>query len=39
MNSIPKQIVARVEELLRWRDPLEAQSHQARTLGPHLLAA
>jgi hypothetical protein len=28
----PKRIVARVEELLRWCDPLEAQLHQTRTL-------
>lgn len=33
-----KRIVARVEELLRWCDALEAQLHQSRTLGTHLLA-
>jgi len=32
-----KQIMARVEELLRWCDVLEAQLHQTRTLGAHLL--
>ena len=32
-----KRIVARVEELLRWCDTLEAQLHQTRTLGAHLL--
>jgi type I restriction enzyme S subunit len=32
-----KRIVARVEELLRWCDMLEAQLHQTRTLGAHLL--
>jgi type I restriction enzyme S subunit len=32
-----KRIVARVEELLRWCDTLEAQLHQTRTLGTHLL--
>ncbi len=41
MNFIPEQrwIVARVEELLRWCDTLEAQLHQTRTLGAHLLAS
>jgi len=34
-----KRIVARVEELLRWCDTLEAQLHQTRTLGAHLLAS
>lgn len=29
----------RVEELLRWCDTLEAQWHQTRTLGAHLLAS
>jgi hypothetical protein len=33
----PKRIVARVEELPRWCDPLEAPLHQTRTLGAHLL--
>ena len=32
-----KRIVVRVEELLRWCDTLEAQLHQTRTLGAHLL--
>ena len=32
-----KRIVARVEELLRWCGTLEAQLHQTRTLGAHLL--
>ncbi len=32
-----KRIVARVEELLRWCDTLEAQLSQSRTLGAHLL--
>jgi type I restriction enzyme, S subunit len=32
-----KLIVARVEELLRWCDSLEAQLHQSRTLGAHFL--
>jgi len=32
-----KRIVVRVEELLRWCDTLEVQSHQTRTLGAHLL--
>jgi len=32
-----KRVVARVEELLRWCDTLEAQLHQTRTLGAHLL--
>ena len=32
-----KWIVARVEELLRWCDTLEAQLHQTRSLGAHLL--
>jgi hypothetical protein len=31
-----KRIVARVEELLRWRATLEAPLHQTRTLGAHL---
>jgi len=31
------QIVARVVEMLRWCDTLEAQLHQTRTLGTHLL--
>jgi type I restriction enzyme S subunit len=34
-----KRIVARVEELLRSCDTLEAQLHQTRTLGSHLLAS
>ena len=34
-----KRIVARVEELMRWCDTLEAQLHQTRTLGAHLLAS
>lgn len=34
-----KRVVARVEELLRWCDTLEAQLHQTRTLGTHLLAS
>ena len=34
-----KRIVARVEELLRSCDTLEAQLHQTRTLGAHLLAS
>jgi type I restriction enzyme, S subunit len=34
-----KRIVARVAELLRWCDTLEAQLHQTRTLGAHLLAS
>jgi type I restriction enzyme S subunit len=34
-----KRIVARVEELLRWCDTLEAQLRQTRTLGAHLLAS
>jgi type I restriction enzyme S subunit len=34
-----KRIVARVEELLRRCDTLEAQLHQTRTLGAHLLAS
>lgn len=34
-----RRIVARVEELLRWCDTLEAQLHQTRTLGAHLLAS
>jgi len=34
-----KRIVARVEELLRWCDTLEAQLHQTRTRGAHLLAS
>ena len=34
-----RQVVARVEELLRWCDTLEAQLHQTRTLGTHLLAS
>ena len=34
-----KRIVARVGELLRWCDTLEAQLHQTRTLGAHLLAS
>ena len=33
MKPEQKQIVARVEELLRWGDTLEAQLHQTRTLG------
>jgi len=28
-----------VEELMRWCDTLEAQLHQTRTLGTHLLAS
>ncbi len=32
-----KRIVARVEELLRWCDTLEAQLHLTRTLGARLL--
>ncbi len=32
-----KRIVARVEALLRQCDALEAQLHQTRTLGAHLL--
>ena len=39
MTAKQKQIVARVEELLRWCDTLEAPLHQARTLGAHLLAS
>jgi hypothetical protein len=35
----PKRIVARVEELLRWCDTLEAQWQQTRTLGAHFLAS
>jgi hypothetical protein len=31
-----KRIVARVEELLRWCDTLEAQLHQTRTFGANL---
>ena len=34
-----KRIVARVEELVRWCDTLEAQLHQTRTLGAYLLAS
>lgn len=34
-----KRIVARVEELLRWCDTLEAQLRHTRTLGAHLLDA
>ena len=34
-----KRIVARVEELLRWCDTLEAQLHQTRTHGAHLLVS
>jgi hypothetical protein len=37
MRSGP--IMARVEELLRWCDTLEAQLHQTRTLGARLHAA
>ena len=29
--------MARTEELLRWCDTLEAQWHQTRALGAHLL--
>ena len=39
MNAEQQQIVARVEEFLRWCDTLEAQLHQTRTLGAHFLAA
>jgi hypothetical protein len=39
MNPEQKRIVTRVEELLRWCNTLEAQLHQTRTLGAHLLAA
>jgi hypothetical protein len=35
--EIRKKILSRVEELLRWCDTLEAQLHQNRTLGAHLL--
>jgi len=34
-----KRIVARVEELLRWCDTLEAQLCQPRTLGAYLIAS
>jgi len=37
MKAEQKRIAARVEELLRWCDTLEAQLHQTRTLGTHLL--
>jgi hypothetical protein len=39
MATEQKRIVARVEELLRWCDMLEAQLHQTRTLGAHLFAS
>jgi hypothetical protein len=34
-----QRIVAKVEELLRWRDQLEAHLTAARTTGAHLLDA
>ena len=37
MKAQQKRIVARVEELLRQCAALEAQWHQTRTLGAHLL--
>ena len=37
MKAEQKRIVARVEELLRQSDALEAQLRQTRTLGAHLL--
>ena len=37
MSAEQKRIVARVEELLRQCDALEAQLRQTRTLGAHLL--
>jgi hypothetical protein len=33
------EIHTRMEKLLRWCDTLEAQWHQTRTLGAHLLAS
>jgi hypothetical protein len=37
--TITLRLLAQVEALLRWGDTREAQLHQTRTLGAHLLAA
>ena len=39
MKLAQKRVVARVEELLRWRDTLEARLHQTHTPDAHFLAA
>jgi hypothetical protein len=39
VNIEPKRIVARVKESPQWRDTLEAQLHQTRTPGAHLLTS
>jgi hypothetical protein len=39
VKAIQNKIVEQAEDLLRRCDPLEAQLHQTRTLGAHLLAS